>query len=198
MPATHPARAQVLDIYRRQMAAVRMQQAPDGAWRQTHRRARRVPGGNATAMILSAMARRHPRRVARPLLSAHGARAWRALAATSPTPERSSMSAPGTGGPDEGGTTLIVPAPDRRGRSRRRNGTACCDGGVRTEKPEMGIQNCRCVMQPASRRRAASSFNSTERSINSVGSSTSSTASDPSGWVMTTRYRPLFRSWLIS
>jgi len=56
MPATHPARAQVLDIYRRQMAAVRMQQAPDGAWRQIIDEPGAYREETATAMLLSAMA----------------------------------------------------------------------------------------------------------------------------------------------
>src|SRR5262249_35307366 len=34
MPAAHQARPQLLEIFRRQMAGVRENQAPDGAWRQ--------------------------------------------------------------------------------------------------------------------------------------------------------------------
>ena len=45
----------------------------------------------------------------------------------------------------------------------------------------------RIVTRRASRRRAASSSMSTDRSINALGSSTSSTDSEPSGRVMTTR-----------
>jgi rhamnogalacturonyl hydrolase YesR len=57
MPETHPARAKLLEIFRRQMSAVRTQQAPDGTWRQVID----VPGAyreeSATAMLLTAMAR---------------------------------------------------------------------------------------------------------------------------------------------
>src|SRR5439155_17529745 len=34
MPADHPQRSAILAIYRRQMAAVKAQQAPDGMWRE--------------------------------------------------------------------------------------------------------------------------------------------------------------------
>jgi unsaturated rhamnogalacturonyl hydrolase len=81
MPTTHPARTQVLDIYRRQMAAVRTQQAPDGAWRQIIDEPGSYREETATAMLLSAMARGI--RVGwldRSYLSTVQ-RAWRALAA---------------------------------------------------------------------------------------------------------------------
>src|SRR5206468_662309 len=34
LPASHPQRGRLLEIFRRQMAAVRAQQAPDGMWRE--------------------------------------------------------------------------------------------------------------------------------------------------------------------
>jgi rhamnogalacturonyl hydrolase YesR len=57
MPATHPSRARLLDIYRRQMAGVRANQAPDGAWRQIIDEPGAYREETATAMLLSAMAR---------------------------------------------------------------------------------------------------------------------------------------------
>jgi len=57
MPETHPARAQLLEIYRRQMAAVKAQQAPDGMWRQIIDDAGAYREETATAMLMSAMAR---------------------------------------------------------------------------------------------------------------------------------------------
>src|SRR4029077_14447550 len=57
MPAAHPAHAQVLDSYRRQMAAVKAQQAPDGTWRQIIDEPGAYREETATAMLMSAMAR---------------------------------------------------------------------------------------------------------------------------------------------
>jgi len=57
LPASHPARAQVLDIYRRQMAAALLQQAPDGMWRQIIDADGAYREETATAMLMSAMAR---------------------------------------------------------------------------------------------------------------------------------------------
>ena len=57
LPSSHPARASLLDIYRRQMAALKTHQAPDGMWRQVID----VPGSyrevSVTALTLIAMAR---------------------------------------------------------------------------------------------------------------------------------------------
>jgi rhamnogalacturonyl hydrolase YesR len=57
MPQAHPSRSRLLDIYRRQMQAVKANQAPDGSWRQIID----LPGAyreeTATAMLMSAMAR---------------------------------------------------------------------------------------------------------------------------------------------
>jgi rhamnogalacturonyl hydrolase YesR len=57
LPANHPAHASILDIYRRQMTAMKAQQAPDGMWRQVVD----VPGSyreeSVTALTLTAMAR---------------------------------------------------------------------------------------------------------------------------------------------
>lgn len=57
LPTSHPARAALLDIYRRQMIAMKAQQAPDGMWRQVVD----IPGSyremSVTAMTLTVMAR---------------------------------------------------------------------------------------------------------------------------------------------
>ena len=57
MGPSHPARAQVLAIYRRQMAAALAHQAPDGTWRQIIDAPGAYREESATAMLLSAMAR---------------------------------------------------------------------------------------------------------------------------------------------
>jgi unsaturated rhamnogalacturonyl hydrolase len=81
MPASHPARSRVLDIYRRQMTAARSRLAPDGMWREVLDEPGSYRELTATAMLMTAMARgvrlgwldaSH-----RPTVE----RAWRALAA---------------------------------------------------------------------------------------------------------------------
>ena len=57
MPAAHPSRGTILEIFRRQMAAVRLQQAPDGMWRQIIDEPGAYREETATAMLMSAMAR---------------------------------------------------------------------------------------------------------------------------------------------
>jgi rhamnogalacturonyl hydrolase YesR len=57
MRPSHPARAKVLDIYRRQMAAARANQAPDGMWRQIIDAPGAYREETATAMLMTAMAR---------------------------------------------------------------------------------------------------------------------------------------------
>ena len=57
MPASHPSRATLLDILRRQMAAVRAHQAPDGAIRQIIDEPGAYREESATAMLMSVMAR---------------------------------------------------------------------------------------------------------------------------------------------
>jgi unsaturated rhamnogalacturonyl hydrolase len=57
LPTTHPLRAQLLDIYRRQMNAVRLQQSPDGSWREVIDEPGAYREETATAMLLSALAR---------------------------------------------------------------------------------------------------------------------------------------------
>jgi len=54
---SHPAHANVLDIYDRQMAGLRAMQAPDGMWRQIVDEPGSYREETATAMILAAMAR---------------------------------------------------------------------------------------------------------------------------------------------
>jgi unsaturated rhamnogalacturonyl hydrolase len=57
MAQPHPARARLLDVYRRQMAAMKAHQAPDGAWREIIDEPGAYREETATAMLLSAMAR---------------------------------------------------------------------------------------------------------------------------------------------
>ena len=57
MPAPHPLRATLLEILRRQLAAVRMQQSPDGAWRQIIDEPGAYREETATAMLTTVMAR---------------------------------------------------------------------------------------------------------------------------------------------
>jgi rhamnogalacturonyl hydrolase YesR len=57
LPASHPARPKILDLYRRHMAAVRAQQAPDGTWREVIDEPGAYREESATAMLMTAMAR---------------------------------------------------------------------------------------------------------------------------------------------
>jgi unsaturated rhamnogalacturonyl hydrolase len=57
MRPSHPARAKVLEIYRREMAGALANQAPDGMWRQIVDAPGAFREETATAMLMSAMAR---------------------------------------------------------------------------------------------------------------------------------------------
>jgi rhamnogalacturonyl hydrolase YesR len=57
LPETHGARTALLEIYRRQMAAVRLLQSPDGMWREVLDEPGAYREETATAMLLTAMAR---------------------------------------------------------------------------------------------------------------------------------------------
>jgi unsaturated rhamnogalacturonyl hydrolase len=57
LPSSHPARADVLAIYLRQMDGLKRMQAPDGMWRQIIDEPGSYREESATAMTLSAMAR---------------------------------------------------------------------------------------------------------------------------------------------
>jgi glycosyl hydrolase family 88 len=57
LPAAHPARGRLLELYRRQMSAVRAHQSPDGSWREVIDEPGAYREETATAMLLSAMAR---------------------------------------------------------------------------------------------------------------------------------------------
>ena len=81
MPATHPARAKLLEIYRRQMAAVKAQQAPDGMWRQVIDEPGAYREETATAMLMTAMARGVRLGWLDPSYRVPIERAWRGLAA---------------------------------------------------------------------------------------------------------------------
>ncbi|HEX3702157.1 MAG TPA: glycoside hydrolase family 88 protein [Vicinamibacterales bacterium] len=57
IPQPHPSRARLLEIYRRQMAAMKANQAPDGTWREIIDQPGAYREETATAMLLTAMAR---------------------------------------------------------------------------------------------------------------------------------------------
>lgn len=57
VPANHGSRAQLLEIYRRQMNGLRTMQAPDGMWRQVVDEPGAYREASVTAMTLTAMAR---------------------------------------------------------------------------------------------------------------------------------------------
>jgi unsaturated rhamnogalacturonyl hydrolase len=81
LPAPLPARAQLLDIYKRQMAGLTAQQAPDGMWREVIDEPGSYRELTATAMIFSAMARGVRLGWLDPSYRPVAERAWRALAA---------------------------------------------------------------------------------------------------------------------
>jgi hypothetical protein len=57
IPDAHPSRPEVLAAFRRQMAAVRAQQAPDGTWREVIDEPGAYREETATAMLMTAMTR---------------------------------------------------------------------------------------------------------------------------------------------
>jgi rhamnogalacturonyl hydrolase YesR len=57
MRQSHPSRSRLIDIYRRQMEAVKANQTPDGSWRQIIDLPEAYREETATAMLMSAMAR---------------------------------------------------------------------------------------------------------------------------------------------
>jgi rhamnogalacturonyl hydrolase YesR len=57
MPASHPGRAALLDVFRRHMAAVKERVAPDGMWREVIDEPGSYREETATAMLMTAMAR---------------------------------------------------------------------------------------------------------------------------------------------
>ena len=57
MPASHPGRAALLDVFRRHMAAVKQHVAPDGMWREVIDEPASYREETATAMLMTAMAR---------------------------------------------------------------------------------------------------------------------------------------------
>jgi rhamnogalacturonyl hydrolase YesR len=82
LPASHQARTQVLESYRRQMNGMKAMQAPDGMWRQVVDEPGAYREESVTAMTLTAMARGIrlgwlDAKTFRPIVD----RAWRALAA---------------------------------------------------------------------------------------------------------------------
>src|SRR5262245_17562944 len=81
LPANHPQRAAILQIYQRQMAAVLKQQSPDGMWREVIDEPGAYREETATAMLLTAMARGVRLRWLDRSYAPAVQRAWRALAA---------------------------------------------------------------------------------------------------------------------
>jgi unsaturated rhamnogalacturonyl hydrolase len=81
VPTAHPSRAQLLEIYRRQMSAIRTHQSPDGSWRQIVDEPGAYREETATAMLLSAMARGIRLGWLDASFRPTVQRAWRALAA---------------------------------------------------------------------------------------------------------------------
>ena len=82
LPAAHPSRANVLEIYRRHMNGMRAMQAPDGMWRQVVDEPGAYREESVTAMTLAAIARGIrlgwiDAKTYRPVVES----AWRALAA---------------------------------------------------------------------------------------------------------------------
>jgi unsaturated rhamnogalacturonyl hydrolase len=79
--AYHPARAALLEIFRKQMAALKRWQAPDGMWREIIDRPGAYREETATAMILTAMSRGIRRGWLDRSYATVTDRAWRALSA---------------------------------------------------------------------------------------------------------------------
>src|SRR5262249_27112525 len=81
LPKSHALRGRLLDIYRRQMQAIRTQQSPDGAWRQIVDEPGAYREETATAMLLSPMRRGIGAAWIDSSFRAPAQHAWRALAA---------------------------------------------------------------------------------------------------------------------
>jgi unsaturated rhamnogalacturonyl hydrolase len=81
MPATHPLRAQLLEIFAKQMRGLMKWQAPDGTWREIIDKPGAYREETATAMIMTAMARGVRLGWIDPSFQPVVERAWRALAA---------------------------------------------------------------------------------------------------------------------
>ena len=81
MPASHPLRRKILEMLRRQMAALKTMQAPDGMWREVIDEPGSYRELTATAMIFSVMARGIRLGWLDRSYAPVAARAWRALSA---------------------------------------------------------------------------------------------------------------------
>ena len=81
MPAAHPSRAALLEIFRKQMRGLATWQAPDGMWREIIDRPGAYREETATAMILTAMARGVRLGWLDRSFTPNVDRAWRALSA---------------------------------------------------------------------------------------------------------------------
>jgi unsaturated rhamnogalacturonyl hydrolase len=81
LPDAHPARTDLLAAYRRQMAGIRGQQAPDGMWREVIDEPGAYREETATAMLTTAMARGIRRGWLDRSYEANVDRAWRGLLA---------------------------------------------------------------------------------------------------------------------
>jgi unsaturated rhamnogalacturonyl hydrolase len=80
LPGDHPLRQKILDVYRRQMGALKPAQSPDGAWRQVIDEPGAYREETATAMLATAMARGIRRGWLDGTYVDTVRRAWRALA----------------------------------------------------------------------------------------------------------------------
>ena len=130
LPADHPARPAVFDIYRRQMAGLREHQAPDGMWFQVVD----VPGSyreaSVTALTVTAMARGLRLGWLDPSFRPVVERAWRALLAHVQLDGTLVDVCISTG---RRADTAVLPRPARRQRrGRPRRGA---DSGRRTRGP---------------------------------------------------------------
>ena len=129
MPVAHPARATVLEIFRKQMRGLAAWRAPDGMWREIVDRPGAYREETATAMILTAMTRGVRLGWLDRSFAPVADKAWRALAAhivedgglvdvctgtgAGPTP-RYYYDRPAIEGPDDrGGAMALVAAMER-------------------------------------------------------------------------------------
>lgn len=151
LPQKHPARANLLSIYKRHMAALRGYQSPDGAWRQVIDEPGAYREETATAMLMVAMARGLRLgwldKSYQPIVD----RAWRALAAhvtdegtlvdvctgtgVGPTRRYYLDRAAISGADDRGGAMALAAAVEyvelRRLSSRRRAGSSSAEPTAR-------------------------------------------------------------------
>jgi rhamnogalacturonyl hydrolase YesR len=136
LPAKHPARPSVLDIYRRHMQGLKTTQAPDGMWRQVIDEPGSYREETATAMVLSSMMRGVRLGWIDKTYAPLAERAWRALSAhigddgtlvdvcagtgAGPT-KRYYLDRPAIGGADDRGGAMALLASMEMAASRARS-----------------------------------------------------------------------------